>query len=84
MISKGCLSNIGSEIFLHLLKKNLLGVQSIYNVVLISGLQQSDSVTHIYISIIFQILFSYKLSQTMSKVPCISQYVFVDYLSYIW
>ena len=29
----------------------------IYNVVLVSGVQQSDSVLHIHISILFQILF---------------------------
>ena len=32
-----------------------------YNVVLISGVQQSDSVIHIHVSILFQILFPYRL-----------------------
>ena len=32
-------------------------VQVIYNVVLISAVQKSDSVTHIHISILFQILY---------------------------
>ena len=32
----------------------------IYNVVLISGVQQSESVIHIHISILFQILFPYR------------------------
>ena len=33
----------------------------IYNVVLVSGLQQSDSFIHINISILFKILFPFKL-----------------------
>ena len=32
-------------------------LQLIYSVVLVSGVQQSDSVIHIHISILFQILF---------------------------
>ena len=36
-------------------------VRLIYNVVLVSGVQQSDSVIHIFI--VFEILFSYRLSQ---------------------
>ena len=35
----------------------------IYNVVLVSGIQQSDSVIRIHIPILFQILFSYMLSR---------------------
>ena len=35
----------------------------IYNVVLDSGVQQHDSVIHIYIHILFHILFHYGLSQ---------------------
>ena len=35
----------------------------IYSVVLVSGVQQSDSVIHIHISILFQILFPYRLLQ---------------------
>ena len=38
-------------------------VQLIQYVVLISGVQQSDSVIHIYVSILFQILFCYRLLQ---------------------
>ena len=41
----------------------LTDVQLTYNVVLISAVQQSDSVLHIYIYIIFQILFHYRLLQ---------------------
>ena len=38
--------------------KNFIGVYFIYNVVLVSGVQQSDSVIHI--SILFQILSPYR------------------------
>ena len=34
------------------------------HVVLVSGVQQSDSVTHIHVSILFQILFPYRLLQS--------------------
>ena len=37
-----------------------IGVQLIYNVVLVSGVQQNDSVKHIHISTLFQILFPYR------------------------
>ena len=33
----------------------------IYDVVLVSGVQQSGSVIHVHISILFQILFAYSL-----------------------
>ena len=33
----------------------------IYNVVLVSGVQQSDSVIHIHISILLQVLFPFRL-----------------------
>ena len=33
----------------------------INNVVLVSGVQQSDSVTHIHVSILFKILFPFRL-----------------------
>ena len=38
-----------------------IGVQLINNVVLVSGVQQSDSVIHIHVSILFQILFPFRL-----------------------
>ena len=38
-------------------------MQLIYNVVLVPGVQHSDSVTHTYISILFHILFHYNLLQ---------------------
>ena len=37
------------------------GVQLINNVVSVSGVQQSDSVLHVHISILFQILFPFRL-----------------------
>ena len=40
-------------------------VQLIYNVVLISGVQKSNSVIHIYMFILFQILFSYRFLQSI-------------------
>ena len=43
--------------------KFCIGVWLIYNVMFVSGVQQSDSVIHIHISILFQILFSYRLLQ---------------------
>ena len=43
--------------------KKKIEVQLIYDVVLVSSAQQSDSVTHVYISILFQILFHYSLLQ---------------------
>ena len=50
------------------LKKTFLifiGVELIYNGVLISAIQESESVIHIHISILFQILFLFRLLQTI-------------------
>ena len=48
-------------------KLNFIGVQLIYNILLVSGVQQCESVIRTYISILFQIplhiLFHYGLSQ---------------------
>ena len=41
----------------------LFGVELIYNVVLVSGVQQSNSVIHMHIYILFPILFHYRLLQ---------------------
>ena len=41
----------------------LIDVELIYNVVLVSGVQQSESVIHICLYILFQILFHYRLLQ---------------------
>ena len=42
-----------------------IGVYLINNAVLVSGEQQSDSVTHIHVSILFQILFPFRLLQNI-------------------
>ena len=44
-----------------------IGVQSINNVVLVSDVQQSDSVIHIQVSIFFQILFPFRLLQSTEQ-----------------
>ena len=51
--------NVNSVFFL------LIAVELIYNVVLVSSIQQSDSVIHmsIYLYILFQIIFCYRLLQ---------------------
>ena len=51
-------------------KKNLLlyiGVYFINNVMLVSVVQQSDSVIHIHISILFQTLFPFKLLHNIKQ-----------------
>ena len=42
-----------------------IGVYLIYNVVLVSGVQQSESVIHTLKSTLFQILFPYRLLQNI-------------------
>ena len=42
---------------------NFIGVELIYNVMLVAGVQESDSVIHIFI--LFQIIFSSRLSQNI-------------------
>ena len=48
----------------HLFYFSFIEVQLIYKVVIISAIQQSDSFIHIPISILFQVLFLQRLSQT--------------------
>ena len=57
------------------------GTQMIYNVVLVSDVQQSDSVICVYIH--FQIHSSYRLLQNIGAVPWAIQWVLVGYLFYI-
>ena len=45
----------------------LIGIQLIYNVVLVSGIQKNDSIVHIHISILFQIIFSFRLLQSIGQ-----------------
>ena len=47
------------------LQKNFIGVQLIYNVVLVSSIQQNDSVTHIHVSTLFKIIFPYRSLQSI-------------------
>ena len=56
---------------LFLLKKFLfyIGVELINNVVLVSGVQQIDSVIHIHVSILLQILFHHRLLQDIEYSP---------------
>ena len=49
--------------FFILLYKVLFKYSQVYNVVIISTVQQSDSVVHIHTSILFQIFFPYRLSK---------------------
>ena len=64
-------------LFIYLLKNLLfyIGVELVNTVVLVSGVQQSDSVIHIHISILFQIIFPYRLLQSiiLSIAPCAIQ-----------
>ena len=71
-------SRIGKQVPSH---QCHLGVQLINNAVLVSGVQQSDSVIDIHIFILFQILFSYRLSQNVeqSSLSYVQQ-VLLDYL----
>ena len=51
----------------HLFSPIFTVVQLIYNVVLISGVQKSNSVIHTPMFILFQILFSHRLLQSIEK-----------------
>ena len=44
-----------------------IGVELINNVVLVSGVQQSDSVIHVHVSILFQILFPIRLLHNIEQ-----------------
>ena len=47
------------------LKKIFIGVQFIYIVVLVSAVQQNESIKHLHISTLFKILFSYRPLQSI-------------------
>ena len=51
----------------------------INNVVLVSAVQQSDSVIHIHVSILFQILFPFRLLQNIEQ-SSLCYIVLVGYL----
>ena len=44
-----------------------IGVELISNAVLVSGVQQSDSVVHIHVSILFQVLFPFTLFHNIEQ-----------------
>ena len=66
---------------LTLLKKKKIGVQLSYNV-LVSSIQQSESVLHICISVL--LFRSFSCAGTLSRVPGATQWVLIGYLlSYV-
>ena len=52
----------GTGVFYFILFSSFIEVELIYNVVIISAVQQSDSVIHVHTSIVFHILFPHTLS----------------------
>ena len=60
-----------------------IGAQLINNAVLVSGLQQSDSVVHIHESILSQIFFHLGYYRILCRAACAIQQIIVDYLFYI-
>ena len=56
------------------------GVQLLYNVVLDSAKQQSESAIHIHISTPFWTSFPFGPPQSIKQSPCAKQYVLVSYL----
>ena len=69
--------------FALLFKKNFSAVLLIYNVVLISGVQHSESVTHIHISIFEEFFSHVGHSRVLSRVPYALQQVLISDLFYI-
>ena len=62
---------------------NFTGVELIYHVVLVSGVQQSDSAVHIHIYIPYRFFSHIGYHRILSRVPCAIQWVLVDCLFYI-
>ena len=60
-----------------------MGVQLIYNVVLVSHKQQSESVIHIHIVTLFRFFFHVGCDRVLSRVPCAIQQIRNGYLFYI-
>ena len=56
--------------------------QLINNVVLVSGVQQSDSALHIHVTILFQILFPFRLWQSIEFSVAFSRSLLVIYFKY--
>ena len=55
------------RLFIYMYILFYIGAQLINNVLLVSGVQQSDSVIHIHVSILFQILFPFRLLQSIEQ-----------------
>ena len=63
--------------------KNFIGVQLTYSVVLLSGVQQSQSVLQIHLSILFRFFPHIGCYRILSRVPCAIQQVLVTHAFYI-
>ena len=67
---------LGFFVFIFLIKKLkqfYIGVYLINSVMLVSGVQQSDSIIHIHVSSLFQIIFPFRLLQSTEQgSPCYS------------
>ena len=59
--------------------ESLIEAELIYKVVIISAVQPSDSVTHMCVAIVLQILFPCRLSQIRGSCPCAAQQGPVDH-----
>jgi len=62
----------------------LIEVQLVNNIVLVSGVQQSDLIIHMYVQIFFKILFHYRLLQDIAPSslhytinPCCLSYFYI-------
>ena len=60
------------------------GVYLIYNIVLVSSIQQSGPVIHIHTWILFQILFPFGHYRILNRIACAVHLVLVCYLFYIY
>ena len=77
------LQRAGTTFCFKLFKKVFIGVQLIYNVALVSSVQQSESVIHIHISLFFRFFSHIGHYRVLSRVPCAIQQVLISYLFYI-
>ena len=60
-----------------------MGVELIYNVLLVSGIQQSESVIHMHIPTLLQILSHIGHYRVLSRVPCSIQGLLISCLCHI-
>ena len=65
------------DIYTHTYFQIFIEVYLVYNVVLISGIQQSESVIHIHIFILFQIFSPYRESLILYMMPIVLWYLTV-------